>query len=76
MNTSMTAASEIRRLTRRLHAAVSGTAPTRDRPMRRVRPMSASTRVAPRAAAGGGVKIAPGIRVGPVGRLLVRILNH
>src|SRR5262249_10581025 len=75
MNRGSSTSGELRRLTRRLHRALGG--PPQPQP-RRTGPL-------PRAAAASrgqgqglrpGVKILPGVRVGPVGRLLVRILNH
>jgi GH24 family phage-related lysozyme (muramidase) len=72
-NTWTSASTELRRLTRRLHAALARTARARSSG-------TASGRVrgarALAAAPGRGVTIRPGVRVGPVGRLLVRILNH
>ena len=37
---------------------------------------AAGTRAAATAARGGGIVIRPGVRIGPVGRLLLQILNH
>jgi lysozyme len=68
MNIGTSPSRELRRLTQRLNAALG----------RRARPRAAAPpqpRVR-RAAARGAVAIRPGLRVGPVGRLLVRILEH
>jgi GH24 family phage-related lysozyme (muramidase) len=95
-NTWTAAANELRRLTKRMHAALARTARARGNgaasgwargraPERSLQPLRGRDRTpddqspAPRArtsAAGRGVTIRPGIRVGPVGRLLVRIVNH
>jgi GH24 family phage-related lysozyme (muramidase) len=63
-------ATELRRLTRRLRRTVAGKRQARGRMQ------APGARCTAAAARGGGIKLQPGVRVGPVGRLLMRILSH
>jgi lysozyme len=85
MNRWTSASRELRRLTKRMNDAlarpgrarsvgaagggVRGTAP---RPQAPAQPARRSAAAAPRA----GAKVQPGVRVGPVGRQLLQIVNH
>ena len=68
MNTGTSPSRELRRLTQRLNEALG-----RGARLRAVGPPAPHVRTA---AARSAVAIGPGVRVGPVGRLLVRILEH
>ena len=73
INTGTSASNELRRLTRRLSAALGRTGRTRSAGAAGGRAQTPRVRsAAPRR----GVTIQPGVRVGPVGKLLLRIVNH